>query len=62
MTYTYIEKIGGTDNGIHLTCPKCDSEDVAIIVLDEGYYGVEKCNKCGYKNQDVHKHLSGKSN
>ena len=60
MKYEYVEKIGGTDNGIHLTCPKCRSEEVIIIVLDEGHYGVEECRGCGYKNHEVKKHLNGK--
>ena len=61
MTYTYAKKIGGTDWGITLTCPKCKTHEVIIIVLEDGCYGVEECKKCGYKNEDVHAHLNGKS-
>ena len=61
MKYEYVEKIGGTDNGIHLACPKCGSEEVIIIVLDEGHYGVKECGKCKYKNHELERHLSGKA-
>ena len=60
IMYNYVEEMGGTDNGIHFTCPKCKSEEVIIVVLEEGNYGVEECKKCGYKNQDIHAHLNGK--
>ena len=60
MTYSYAKKIGGTDNGIHLACPKCSSENVVIVVLKDGCYGVEECKKCKYKNNEIYEHLSGK--
>ena len=60
MKYNYVEKIGGTDNGIHLTCPKCGSGDVVLIVLEDGHYGVEECKKCGYKDPEVKEILNGK--
>jgi len=62
MKYTYVEKIGGTDNGIHPICPKCKSNDVVLIVLEDGHYGVEECNKCGYKDHKVKEILSGRIN
>ena len=61
MKYEYVEKIGGTDNGIHLTCPKCGSEEVIIVVLDEGHYGVKECKECKYKNYELEQHLDGKA-
>jgi Zn ribbon nucleic-acid-binding protein len=61
MTYDYVGKVGGTHNGIYLTCPKCKSEDVVLIVLEDGRYGVEGCNKCDYKNKEVYAHLNGKA-
>lgn len=60
MNYEYVKKMGGTDSSIHLTCPKCGSQNVVIIVLDEGHYGVEECKDCKFKNKDVEEHLSGK--
>lgn len=61
MIYNYVEKIGGTDSGIHLVCPKCEDLNVVIVVSKEGNYGVEECKKCGYKNVRVKDHLNGKS-
>ena len=61
MNYTYFKKIGGTDGGINLICPKCKTEEVVIIVLEDGCYGIKECKKCGYKNEDVYDHLNGKS-
>lgn len=60
MKYDYVEKIGGTDNGIYPSCPKCGSEDVVLIVLEDGRYGVEECKKCGYKDHEVNEVLNGK--
>ena len=62
MKYNYVEKMGGTDNGIHFKCPKCGSEDVILIVLEDGHYGVEECKKCDYKDYKVHEILDGKRN
>jgi len=59
MTYNYVKKMGGTDNGIHLVCPKCDDLNVIIVVLDEGHYGIQECKKCGYKNLNIKNHLNG---
>ncbi|MFA7707878.1 MAG: hypothetical protein WCX73_02930 [Candidatus Pacearchaeota archaeon] len=61
MKYNYVEKIGGTDSGIHLACPKCGSTDVIITVLEDGRYGVEECTKCSYKDHEVKEILDGKS-
>lgn len=60
MKYHYVEKIGGTDNGIHPTCPKCGSQEVVLTVLEDGRYGVESCNKCEYKDYEVKEILNGK--
>ena len=60
MSYNYVKNVGGTDNGIYLVCPKCNSEEVIIVVLNSGCYGIEKCKKCSYKNLDIYNHLNGK--
>jgi len=60
MKYDYVEKIGGTDNAIYPTCPECKSSDVILAVLEDGRYGVEECNKCGYKDHEVREVLNGK--
>ena len=59
MSYNYVKKIGGTDNGIHLCCPKCKSTNVVIVLLDEGHYGVCECNDCQYKDLNVKDRLNG---
>lgn len=59
MKYNYVEKIGGTDSGIHFSCPKCGSCEVVLTVLEDGRYGLEECKKCGYKDQEVNKILNG---
>ena len=61
MKYNYVEKIGGTDSGIHFSCPKCGGGEVVLIVLEDGRYGVEECKKCGYKDHEVHRALNGKA-
>lgn len=35
-------------------CPKCDSDDVAVVVGEETK-GKWQCNKCGWKGADVKK-------
>jgi Zn ribbon nucleic-acid-binding protein len=62
MRYNYVENLGGTDNGIHLSCPKCKSCEVILIVLEDGCYGIKECKKCDYKDSEINENLNGKIN
>jgi transposase-like protein len=41
----------GYDN-LEITCPRCGSFNVVVVLENFGYYRVEKCHNCGYKSTE----------
>lgn len=44
-----IGNIAGDFEHVETTCPRCDSNQVAVSADSNGYFYVVECHKCGYK-------------
>ena len=37
---------------VEISCPRCGSDKVILIVKSNGCYDLLECHRCGYKNED----------
>ena len=46
-----IGNICGDFEQVETTCPRCNSNQVAVAADSNGYFSVIECHKCGYKKK-----------
>lgn len=45
-----IGNIPGDFEQVDLSCPRCGSNEVIASANEKGYFEVQECRKCGFRN------------